>query len=239
MMGNSCCLTSACRASGKSYQNSPQFYDRKFHNKVDGVYDAGAAWLASIKELIFGERVDPTPDQTITIQHFTGGDFYLNNEGSLRFSRLGHSTLLIQVGNKVWLTDPIFSERASVFQWLGPKRFHPAPIKIDELPPIEGVLISHNHYDHLDHDSIVKLKNRVKHFLAPLGIGEILVSWGVSRDKIIELDWWGMKKIEEIEIISTPAQNFSLQIPESLQIIYWHHMHRFPAFMVCSALQKS
>lgn len=209
MMGNSCCITNACLASGNRFQNSPQFYGGKFHNKVDGVYNAGAAWRASIRELLFGKRVAPIPDQTIAIQRFTGRDFYINNDVSLRFSRLGHSTLLIQIGNKVWLTDPIFSERASVFQWIGPRRFHPAPIKIDELPPIEGVLISHNHYDHLDHNSIVQLKDRVKHFYTPLGIGEILVSWGVSRDKILELDWWNSKQIGKIELISTPAQHFS------------------------------
>ena len=181
------CTTSASLAFQDRLKNSPQFYDGKFHNKVDGIYDAGAAWRKSIGEILFGKRVDPVPEQTLPIQRFTGRDFYHNNEESVRFSRLGHSTILIQLGNKIWLIDPMFSERASFSQLIGPKRFHPPPININELPSINGVLISHNHYDHLDHDSIVKLKDRVEHFYVPLGLGKLLASWGVHVDKITEL----------------------------------------------------
>jgi len=190
-------------------KNSSQYEDSKFHNAVRGTYDEGKAWRTGIKELIFGKRVDPVPTEPLPVKQLTGSDFYNQDDQVLRFVRLGHSTIMLQIGEKVWLTDPVFSERVSPFQWVGPKRFHPVPIKIDDLPPIEGVLISHNHYDHLDHDTILQLRDRVKHFYVPLGISEILVSWGVPIEKITELDWWGKAQIGNVELISTPAQHFS------------------------------
>ncbi len=189
--------------------NSPQYQDGEFHNAEKNIYDEGAAWRAAIKELLFGERVDPVPQVPPPIQRLTGKDFCKKDAAALRFVRLGHSTILLQIGGKFWLLDPIFSERASLFQWIGPKRFHPVPIKINDLPPVEGVLISHDHYDHLDHKSILQLKDRVKHFYVPLGVKELLISWNVPKEKIVEFDWWERAHIGNVELISTPAQHFS------------------------------
>ena len=82
-------------------------------------------------------------------------EFYKQDDRVLQFVRLGYSTIMLQTGEKVWLMDPVFSERVSLFQWVGSKRFHPVPIKMEDLPSIEGVLISHNHFDYLDHDTIL------------------------------------------------------------------------------------
>lgn len=205
----------SCTASGQNsvlqerMKNSPQYHNGKFHNKIKNLYDAGAAWRASLKEIFFGEKVESVPKEPLPIQQLTGNDFYIQSDQALRFVRIGHSTIMLQVSGKVWLTDPVFSERALPVQWIGPKRFHPVPIQIDELPPIEGVLISHNHYDHLDYNTILQLKGRVKHVLVPLGLGETLVSWGVPIEKITELDWWESTQIGDIEFISTPAQHMS------------------------------
>ena len=195
--------------SQERIESSPQYHDGKFYNPIKGIYDAGAAWRTAIRELIFGKRIDLVPQTPVPIQRLTGTSFYDTDDSALRFVRLGHSTVMIQIGGKVWLTDPVFSERASMFQWIGPKRFHPVPLSIDELPPIEGVLISHDHYDHLDHNSIIQLKGRVRHFYVPLGLREILISWGVDSVKITELDWWEKIQIGTVELISTPAQHFS------------------------------
>ena len=190
-------------------ENSPQYHNGKFHNAKRDLYDAGAAWRAAFKDMLLSKRVDPVPQEPPPIQRLTGTDFYTQDDQALRFVRLGHSTIMLQIGEKIWLMDPVFSERVSLFQCVGPKRFHPVPIKMEDLPPIEGVLISHNHYDHLDHDSVLQLKDRVKHFLVPLGLGETLVSWGVLLEKITELDWWEKTQIGNVELISTPAQHFS------------------------------
>lgn len=190
-------------------ENSPQYQNGKFHNAKKDLYDVGAAWRAVFKDILLSKRVDPVPQEPPPIRRLTGTDFYIEDDQALRFVRLGHSTIMLQIGEKVWLTDPVFSERVSLFQWVGPKRFHPVPIKMEDLPSIEGVLISHNHFDHLDHDTILQLKDRVKYFFVPLGLGETLVSWGVLLKKITELDWWEKTQIGNVELISTPAQHFS------------------------------
>jgi L-ascorbate metabolism protein UlaG (beta-lactamase superfamily) len=190
-------------------ENSPQYQNGKFHNAIKDLYDVGAAWRAVFVDILLSKRLDPVPQQPPPIRRLTGTDFYIQEDQALRFVRIGHSTIMLQIGEKVWLLDPVFSERVSLFQWVGPKRFHPVPIKMEDLPPIEGVLISHNHFDHLDHDTILQLKDRVKHFFVPLGLGETLVSWGVLLEKITELDWWEKTQIGNVELISTPAQHFS------------------------------
>jgi len=133
----------------------------------------------------------------------------LQHGESLSFYRLGHSTILLSMAQKWWLIDPVFSERASPVQWAGPKRFHPSPVKIKDLPPITGVIISHDHYDHLDKPAIKQLKNKVEHFIVPLGVDGHLRDWGVAADKIHALDWWQSKSIAGVELTATPAQHFA------------------------------
>ncbi len=123
--------------------------------------------------------------------------------------RLGHSTLLLKLRGEFWLTDPVFSERASPFQWLGPKRFHQSPISIEDLPPIKGVILSHDHYDHLDYDAILQLAAKTEHFLTPLGVGDRLIAWGVDVAKVQQRDWWQSAHAGGIEFVATPAQHFS------------------------------
>ncbi len=123
--------------------------------------------------------------------------------------RFGHSTLLFKIENEFILTDPVFSKRASPFSFLGPKRFHESPIQIEELPNIKSVIISHDHYDHLDKQSIIKLKDKVETFYTTLEVGNHLLRFGIPRRKIVELDWWQSKKENSIEFVCTPAQHFS------------------------------
>ena len=139
---------------------------------------------------------------------------YLKKEDLLNLEdnsviRLGHSTLLFKIENEFILTDPVFSKRASPFSFIGPKRFHDNPIEIEDLPQIKSVIISHNHYDHLDKKSVKLLKDKVETFYTTLGVGKHLIKFGVSKHKIVELNWWENKKIDNIEFICTPAQHFS------------------------------
>lgn len=123
--------------------------------------------------------------------------------------RLGHSTVLIKAGGRFFLTDPVFSERASPVQWAGPRRFHAPPIALAELPPLAAVVLSHDHYDHLDHDSIMALAARTELFLAPLGVGDILVKWGIAQNKVRQLDWWQETEAAGVRFAATPTQHFS------------------------------
>jgi L-ascorbate metabolism protein UlaG (beta-lactamase superfamily) len=123
--------------------------------------------------------------------------------------RLGHSTMLLKLRNEFWLTDPVFSKRASPFQWIGPKRFHAPPISIAELPPIKGVILSHDHFDHLDYDAIRELADKVTHFVTPLGVGDTLVQWGVPAEKVRQLNWWESTDVDGLQLVATPAKHFS------------------------------
>jgi L-ascorbate metabolism protein UlaG (beta-lactamase superfamily) len=123
--------------------------------------------------------------------------------------RLGHSTILLKLRGQYWLTDPVFSERASPVQWMGPARFHAPPISIDELPPIAGVILSHNHYDHLDHAAVMQLAGKTARFIAPLGVGDQLIAWGVDASKVEQLDWWQSTEANGLRLTATPGQHFS------------------------------
>ena len=190
-------------------QTSPQFSEGKFRNKQQTqVFEWGKTW-AIMKDYFNNKSDKSVPKVAPPIQELTVDEFNLENNTTLNFARLGHSTLLIQMSGKYFLTDPVFSERVSPVQWLGPKRFHPVPMDIDSIKEIEAVIISHNHYDHLDEGSIKQLKEKVNHFVVPLGIGDKLMAWGVDESKITQLDWWQNIKLNDVELISTPAQHFS------------------------------
>lgn len=107
------------------------------------------------------------------------------------------------------LTDPMFSQRAGPFGWMSPKRYSKTLKSTKDLPVIDVLLITHNHPDHLDKHSIKALIPKTRYFIAPLGVGSILKSWGVSHKKIIELDWWQAKSIDGVTITAAPAKHTS------------------------------
>jgi len=190
-------------------KTSPQFAEGKFRNEqTTQVFEWGKTW-AIMKDYFNNKSDKSVPKITPPIQQLSTDAFNLNDKEALNFARLGHSTLLIQMSGKYFLTDPVFSERVSPVQWLGPKRFHPVPMDIDSIEEIEAVIISHNHYDHLDESSIKQLKDKVNNFIVPLGIGDKLMAWGVAENKITQLDWWENIKLDDVELVSTPAQHFS------------------------------
>lgn len=147
------------------------------------------------------------PSHPLEVAALTRED--LDKAPNQSFWRLGHSTLLFNLNGKFLLTDPVFAERASPFSFAGPKRFHSAPIALDDLPALEAVIISHDHYDHLDHDTILALQEKVRLFVTPLGVGDRLIAWGVPVEKIRQVDWWQATDIDTLRIVATPAQHFS------------------------------
>ena len=124
----------------------------------------------------------------------------------------GHSSYFIKINGKTILIDPVFSERASPFQFLGKKAYPiQTPYTLDDFPEqIDLVIITHDHYDHLDYNTIKRLHPRVNRFYTSLGVGSHLEYWGVAPEKITEFDWWEAKAFEPgFEIIATPARHFS------------------------------
>ena len=129
----------------------------------------------------------------------------------LRATWMGHSTVLIEIDGLRVLTDPVWGPRASPSRLLGPKRFQPAPVRLRALPPIDAVLVSHDHYDHLDYPSIRELARRDVPFITSLGVGAHLEAWGVPGARITELDWWESTTLPnaDLTVTAAPAQHFS------------------------------
>ncbi len=132
-------------------------------------------------------------------------------ETGLRVTWLGHSTVLVEIDGARILTDPVWGDRASPVSFAGPKRFHPAPVPIASLPPLDAVIISHDHYDHLDHPTILAMAALDVPFITSLGVGAHLEAWGIPAHRIIELDWWEQTTLPRggVTITAAPSQHFS------------------------------
>jgi L-ascorbate metabolism protein UlaG (beta-lactamase superfamily) len=122
----------------------------------------------------------------------------------------GHSSFMIELDGKVILLDPMFGQQAAPHPWLGTDRYNPTfPLEIDELPQIDVVVFSHDHYDHLDHGSVIGLAEKVNHWLVPLGLDNHLAEWGIDSNKITALDWWEESMQGDIMFVLTPSRHFS------------------------------
>jgi len=168
--------------------------------------DLGTIWQIT-RAYWQAERKQATPKTEIPVLPLSREVLLADSQDSV--FRLGHSSILMRLDGKFILTDPVFSERASPVQWMGPKRFHPSPISIEELPELTAVVISHDHYDHLDKATVKKLAAKTRYFVMPLKVGQHMRDWGIEESKIIELDWWQQTQVEDIDLIATPTQHFS------------------------------
>jgi len=205
----SACLLSAARTSLPlaTYEGSPQFADGVFRNPVPKPADGPGKMLGIVWNVLLNKPADATPKTVPPVLALTRAQLEAAPDRSL--FRLGHSTMLLKLRGGFWITDPVFAERASPVQWMGPKRFHAPPIALQDLPPLRGVILSHDHYDHLDRDTVVQLAKATEVFLTPLGVGDRLVAWGVPREKVRQFDWWEGTSVDGVQFTATPAQHFS------------------------------
>jgi L-ascorbate metabolism protein UlaG (beta-lactamase superfamily) len=129
----------------------------------------------------------------------------------LRATWLGHSTVLLEIDGVRLLTDPVWGRRASPSSLIGPKRFQPVPVTVAGLPPLDAVLISHDHYDHLDYPTIRALAKLPVPFIVSLGVGAHLEAWGIAPARITELDWWESytSPHADLTVTAAPSQHFS------------------------------
>lgn len=144
-------------------------------------------------------------------------------ETGLRVTWLGHSTVLLELSGRRILTDPVWGKRASPARGIGPKRFQPVPVALANLPPLDLVVVSHDHYDHLDYPTIRALSRSSVPFVTSLGVGAHLEAWGVSADRVTELDWWERADFfgGEIVVTAAPAQHFSGRSPTTRNHTLW------------------
>ncbi|WP_028221644.1 MBL fold metallo-hydrolase [Paraburkholderia oxyphila] len=186
---------------------SPQHDGTRFHNVRPRPVEGLAKGLSIAWNVLFRKPQGTMPAGTLPVDALSRADLEAAPDRSLY--RLGHSTLLLKLRGEYWLTDPVFGERASPFKRMGPKRFHAPPIALENLPPLRGVILSHDHYDHLDRETVLALAATTGVFLTPLGVGDRLIEWGVDAAKIRQLDWWQSVEVEGMTFTATPAQHFS------------------------------
>ena len=129
----------------------------------------------------------------------------------LRATWLGHSTVLIEIDGKRVITDPVWGPRASPSSLAGPKRFQPPPVPLRSMPAVDLVIVSHDHYDHLDYATIRQLAKTSVPFVTSLGVGAHLEAWGVQPERITELDWWESHTLpgSDLTVTAAPSQHFS------------------------------
>lgn len=193
----------------EKYELSPNWKDGSFQN-LEKTNLTGDLWnLPSIIYKQIKGKKGMYPKQTIPIVPFDL-DAFMAPADEVKFIWYGHSVLLIRMNGKTLLIDPMLGSDTTPIAPITTKRFSENTLSlIDEFPTIDLVLLTHDHYDHLDFASIKKLNSKVKQFYVAIGVKRHLESWGVDADKILEFDWWDNREFESIEITFTPTRHFS------------------------------
>ncbi len=191
-------------------QRSPNYRDGEFHNSDTTSYGLEGSVWESMKRWVAGPEVrhPPAPLPTVAL---TRASFATPPASGLRATWLGHSTVLVEIDGMRVLFDPVWAKRASPSSLVGPKRFFDVPLPIDQVPELDAVIASHDHYDHLDRGvvkALAKAQPKTR-FFVPLGVGAHLEQWGVAPDRITELDWWESATLGALTLTATPARHFS------------------------------
>jgi L-ascorbate metabolism protein UlaG (beta-lactamase superfamily) len=193
-------------------ESASNFKNGKFENQVLTEMKMHFGTIMNVmKHYLFDSKKGKEPEGEIKTQPFQADAFARVGADTVAFTWFGHSSLLVRINGKTILIDPVLEgKRASMFSFMGPERFdYDTHVGVVDLPHIDLVLISHDHYDHLDYPTIVALKEKVEAFYMPLGVGAHFESWGVPADKITELNWWDEVKVGELKLALTPTRHFS------------------------------
>jgi len=190
-------------------RGSPQFTGGHFQNPEPTFLVAARDYWSLFSQWAFGDEMR-APTCPLPLAADTAARLAKPPESGLRVTWLGHSTVLVELDGAVVLTDPMWGERASPSTWVGPKRFHPPPLALEKLPRLDAVVISHEHYDHLDEGTVRALAGRGPVFHVPLGIGAHLAARGIAPGQIVEHDWWQDATLPGgLRVVATPARHFN------------------------------
>jgi L-ascorbate metabolism protein UlaG (beta-lactamase superfamily) len=191
---------------GTRVRRSPQWRDGKFRNSVPGssIPSGGPKLLREAMR----RQPDRKPSRPVPV--IAAATPEPRSADGLHITWYGHASALVEIEGATVLLDPVWSDRVSPSQLVGPHRLHPVPVPLSDLPDIDAVVISHDHYDHLDLATVTHLaQHHGAPFLVPLGIGAHLERWGVPTERIIELDWHEDATVAGIRFVLTPARHFS------------------------------
>ena len=185
----------------KRVQASSHHHDGRFANTLPHPpLESGDVW-GYLKEQFLGNQIR-VPPSAIPISAIPPASIRTQPPPGLRAIWLGHSSVYIELDGVRLFVDPMFSDYASPLDGIGPRRFHPPPIAIADLPRIDAVMISHDHYDNLDMRTIQHLSSMGTHFFVPLGVGSHLDEWEIPESQITELDWWDSTEMADLTIMA-------------------------------------
>lgn len=193
----------------KKYNTSQNFKNGVFQNQEETpvMNSEVSTWKIMMEFMKKGEN--RTPEKVLPTVAFNNAEFEKSTSG-IKATWFGHSTVLFKLNGLTIITDPVFSKHASPLGFTGNKSFDfENETQVSDLPEIDVVLISHDHYDHLDYKTIKQLTGKTKAFIVPLGVSAHLIKWKVPESKIIELDWYNNHNINGVEFVCTPARHFS------------------------------
>lgn len=192
------------------FEKTGHYEQGKFVNLIPSEMEIG---LKDFPGLIYQQiKGDPARQPAIKfpVEKIDSLEIVNKPDSITRITWFGHSAFLIEIAGKKILLDPMFGQVPSPISWLGKPRYsNGLPIDIDKLPEIDAIIMSHDHYDHLDYGSIMKLKQKTKKFYMPLGVGVHFKKWGVEDSRIHELDWWQDIILDSLKFTCTPARHFS------------------------------
>ena len=197
----------------KSYEKSGHFKDGIFVNEIHTAMDMSFSSIVSTSiDFIKGVK-NGRPNKDLPSKKLDSAATADNVKPRLIW--FGHSAFLLQLDGKNILIDPMLGNVPAPHPMLGGKRYQKElPIEIEHLPQIDAILISHDHYDHLDYGSIQKLKTKCKQFYVPLGVGAHFRAWGIDEAQIHEMNWWEETKLDSLFLAFTPSRHFSGRGPK-------------------------
>ncbi|RBQ16358.1 Zn-dependent hydrolase [Spongiactinospora rosea] len=188
-------------------RRSPRYAGAAFRNPMPAAIVPRGAGGRAVREMLFGRR---RRRPTVPVPVVTPQSGPVAPSGGLQATWLGHSTTLVEIEGRRVLFDPVWSDRCTPVPLFGPRRIHPMPVPIERLPHLDAVVISHDHYDHLDMPTIRTLtRTRAVPFVVPLGVGAHLERWGVPASRIVELDWDEHATLGGLRFTATAARHFS------------------------------
>lgn len=198
------------RYKNKSFQASEHYQNGKFVNQLEAsTMDRSLKGMASLLGDQLKTRDNRHPKHDLPVVPLAPSQLEQAGEGTCLVSWFGHSAVLLKLNGSTILLDPMMGPASSPVTWIGSKRYAKTPIQPEDLPELDVVIFSHDHYDHLDYPTVRKLKDKVGLFIVPLGVGFRLQRFGVSPDRIKELDWYEETEYKGIRLVCAPARHFS------------------------------
>ncbi|PWJ44288.1 MBL fold metallo-hydrolase [Sediminitomix flava] len=198
---------SATKTQKLAYEQTGLYKDGQFQNLIPTEMKMDVMGL--VKEYSNKSKF-ATPKEPVPFEKLDSAKIAVAPDSLTTLTWFGHSAFLLQMDGKNILLDPMLGDTPSPHPLIGSKRYNKnLPLEVDKLPQIDAVIYSHDHYDHLDYGTVNKIKDKVKTFIVPLGLGNHLREWGVKDSQIQELKWWDETKLGDIKLTCTPSRHFS------------------------------